>query len=303
MIFGQVVIGPPGSGKTTYCKAMQEFMKGLGRNVEIINMDPGNDSLPYKCIVDVSDLITVNDAMSYMKLGPNGGLVYCMEYLEKNIDWLIDQIKHLPDKHFVLFDCPGQIEFYTHHQSINNIFQTLTKSKRISLCAVYLVDSHYCTDPCQFISVLIASLGAMLRIELPHINVLSKVDIIEKQASLLFNLDFFTEVLDLKKLLDYVPSDPFIAKYKKLNNCLAGMIEDYSLVSFLALHVEDRYSMLRVMKAADKACGYLFGSEDERTIDKLFSHAMAAEFDYEKIASLQEKYVCNSTKPISEDDL
>ena len=26
--FGQVVIGPPGSGKTTYCKAMQEFLSG-----------------------------------------------------------------------------------------------------------------------------------------------------------------------------------------------------------------------------------------------------------------------------------
>lgn len=27
-MFGQLVIGPPGAGKTTYCKAMQEFLTG-----------------------------------------------------------------------------------------------------------------------------------------------------------------------------------------------------------------------------------------------------------------------------------
>jgi len=26
--FGQIVIGPPGSGKSTYCRAMHEFMTG-----------------------------------------------------------------------------------------------------------------------------------------------------------------------------------------------------------------------------------------------------------------------------------
>jgi len=28
-IFGQIVIGPPGSGKSTYCRAMHEFMTGM----------------------------------------------------------------------------------------------------------------------------------------------------------------------------------------------------------------------------------------------------------------------------------
>ena len=32
-MFGQVVIGPPGAGKTTYCKAMQQFLTALGRKV------------------------------------------------------------------------------------------------------------------------------------------------------------------------------------------------------------------------------------------------------------------------------
>ena len=28
-MFGQIVIGPPGAGKTTYCRAMQEFLTGI----------------------------------------------------------------------------------------------------------------------------------------------------------------------------------------------------------------------------------------------------------------------------------
>jgi len=40
-------------------------------------------------------------------------------------------------------------------------------------------------------------------VEQPHVNVLSKVDLVEKYAKLPFNLDFFTEVLDLSYLLQH----------------------------------------------------------------------------------------------------
>ena len=32
VIFGQIVIGSPGAGKTTYCEAMSRFLKALGKN-------------------------------------------------------------------------------------------------------------------------------------------------------------------------------------------------------------------------------------------------------------------------------
>ena len=73
MVFGQLVVGPPGSGKTTYCNGMQQFLTAAGRKVAVVNLDPANDTLPYECAVDIMDLISLQEVMREFKLGPNGG--------------------------------------------------------------------------------------------------------------------------------------------------------------------------------------------------------------------------------------
>ena len=204
----QLVIGPPGSGKSTYCLGMKEFLTALGRKVAVVNLDPANSILPYECAIDISELISLSEVMDGLKLGPNGSLVYCMEFLEKNLEWLEKQM----DKwrgHYFLFDCPGQVELFTHHQSVRNIAARLQKwnfkvqcivltfgnvfcqllpsisfAWGLQLVAVHLVDSHYCSDPGKFISVLLTSLSTMVQLELPHINVLSKVDLMEQYGKL-----------------------------------------------------------------------------------------------------------------------
>ena len=55
--------------------------------------------------------------------------------------------------------------------------------------------------------------------------------------------------------------------------------------------------MLRVTRAVDKANGYLFGDLEERNLQSLMSCAVAAEFEYEKIASVQEKYMTTDASP------
>ncbi|MGH0191464.1 UNVERIFIED_CONTAM: hypothetical protein FKN15_064612 [Acipenser sinensis] len=278
VMFGQVVIGPPGSGKTTYCLGMQEFLTKLGRKVVVVNLDPANDGLPYQCSVDIAELVTLDDVMDGLKLGPNGGLIYCMEYLEANFDWLEKKLQQFKGCYF-LFDCPGQVELYTHQNSVKNIFAQLTKWN-FRLTAVHLVDSHYCADPAKFISVLCTSLSTMLHVELPHVNVLSKMDLMEQFGKLAFNLDYYTEVLDLSYLLEHLASDPFFKKFKRLNEKLVELIEDYSLVSFIPLNVQDKESMVQVMKVVDKANGYCFGDLEERSMEAMMSAAVGADFHF-----------------------
>ena len=62
------------------------------------------------------------------------------------------------------------------------------------LAAVHLVDAHLCSDPAKYLSALLLSLSVMLHLELPHVNVLSKTDLIEQYGQLDLNLDFYTEV-------------------------------------------------------------------------------------------------------------
>ena len=59
-------------------------------------------------------------------LGPNGSVLYALEELEHNFDWLADKLKKLGED-YVLFDCPGQVELFTHHDSLRKIFFRLQK--------------------------------------------------------------------------------------------------------------------------------------------------------------------------------
>jgi hypothetical protein len=52
------------------------------------------------------------------------------------------------------------------------------------LAAVHLCDAHYVTDAPKYISVLLLSLRTMLHLELPHVNVLSKADLIKQYGDL-----------------------------------------------------------------------------------------------------------------------
>ncbi|KAJ3476445.1 hypothetical protein NLI96_g11154 [Meripilus lineatus] len=207
--------------------------------------------------------------MNEFGLGPNGGMLYCMEYLEANYDWLEDRLKELGKDAYVLFDLPGQVELSTSHESVKRIVQRLGKSG-FRLAAVHLCDAHYVTDAAKYVSVLMLSLRAMLHLELPHVNVLSKIDIISQYGDLDFNLDFYTEVQDLSHLENALSAAT--PRYAALNMAICSLIEDFGLVGFETLAVEDKESMLHLTRVIDKANGCVFvppkdAKQPEGTID------------------------------------
>ena len=48
-----------------------------------------------------------------------------------------------------------------------------------SVCAVYLLDAQFVTDVPKYIAGSMACLSAMMQLELPHVNVLTKVDMLK----------------------------------------------------------------------------------------------------------------------------
>lgn len=126
-----------------------------------------------------------------------------------------------------------------------------------------MLDSHYCIEPSRYISMLLVSLKTMLQLDCPQINVLSKIDLLEKYGELAFSLEYYTQVQDLTYLLEMLDQDPFTRRYKKLSSALCELVEEFGLVSFLTLCVQDKESVLHLIRAADKANGYIFGGLDE----------------------------------------
>ena len=45
-------------------------------------------------------------------------------------------------------------------------------------CGVYLVDSQFMIDAPKFISGTVSALSCMVNLEIPHVNVMSKMDLI-----------------------------------------------------------------------------------------------------------------------------
>lgn len=74
--------------------------------------------MKYTPTVDISELIKHEEVMSHYGLGPNGALVYCMEFLEANVKWLITKILNLKD-HYLIIDCPGQVHVHMYYTLYN----------------------------------------------------------------------------------------------------------------------------------------------------------------------------------------
>lgn len=89
----------------------------------------------------------------------------------------------------------------------------------------------------------------MLHIELPHINVMTKLDLLGNYGDLGsfytmrlietdFDLSFYTQVQDLSHLLDTINANPFAGRFPRLNQVLCELVEEFGLVSFFPLAIE-----------------------------------------------------------------
>ncbi|XP_052227365.1 GPN-loop GTPase 3-like isoform X3 [Dreissena polymorpha] len=223
--YAQLVMGPAGSGKSTYCSNMVKHGESIRRIVHVVNLDPAAEHFDYPVLVDVRELIQVDDAMEdeSLRFGPNGGLVFCMEYLSQNFDWLHEQLDDIEDD-YILFDCPGQIELYickslpqqayfvgqielyTHIPVMKQLVEALQKWN-FNVCSVYLIDSQFLIEASKFVSGVLTALSTMVNLETAHVNVMTKLDLLSKKDKK--QLDRYLEPTMQGLLYDEFEDDKF----------------------------------------------------------------------------------------------
>lgn len=134
----------------------------------------------------------------------------------------------------------------------------------------------------------------MLQMDLTQLNVLTKIDKLSSYGPLPFNLDFYTEVQDLSYLLPHLESEGNAVlrstKFEALNNAVVELIEDFGLVGFETLAVEDKRSMMTLLQAIDRAGGYAFGGA-EGANDTVWQVAVREGMSGMTIGDVQERWI------------
>ncbi|OJJ83584.1 putative signal sequence-binding GTPase GPN3 [Aspergillus glaucus CBS 516.65] len=281
--FGALVMGPAGAGKSTFCSALIQHLQTTRRSCFYVNLDPAAETFAYEPDLDIRELITLEDVMEELELGPNGGLIYCFEFLLQNLDFLSEALDPLSEEYLIIFDMPGQIELYTHVPLLPSLVQFLSRQGplNISLCATYLLESTFVVDKAKFFAGTLSAMSSMLMLEMPHINILSKMDQVRDMISRK-ELKRFTNV-DVQLLQDSeggevgedAAGDPLSkdalmsgGSFQQLNRAVAQLIDDFSMVSFLRLDAQDEDSVAGILSHIDDAIQYHEAQEPKEPKDE-----------------------------------
>eukprot|EP00920_Eleutheroschizon_duboscqi_P009193 GHVT01021027.1.p1 GENE.GHVT01021027.1~~GHVT01021027.1.p1 ORF type:complete len:266 (+),score=52.41 GHVT01021027.1:1565-2362(+) len=102
-----------------------------------------------------------------------------MEHLLNNASWLEEELSSFADDAYFLFDCPGQIELFSHMPLITQL-ASIIQANDVRLVAVCCLDVSFIADPVKFLAGSIMTLSAMIQLEMPHINLLTKCDLVAR---------------------------------------------------------------------------------------------------------------------------
>ena len=169
------VTGTAGSGKSSLVSKLYEYYTRNGAFAATLNLDPGVESMPYNCDVDVRDYVDYVSIMQEYNLGPNGGLVMANDLIASKIDEIQNDVNNInPD--YLIVDTQGQIELFAYRSSGRFIIDQITSDEKAS---IFLFDGSIITTPVNFVSIALLATSIRLRLNLPTINVITKTDVID----------------------------------------------------------------------------------------------------------------------------
>ena len=169
------IIGTAGAGKSLLASKVFEYYTRNGAFVGMLNLDPGVENLPYTCDVDVRDYVDIVSIMRQYDLGPNGSMIMANDLVASKIDELQRDVDNVnPD--YLIVDTPGQIELFAYRASGPFFAQNLNAEQKV---AIFLHDGSLITTPVNFVSIALLATSVKLRLNLPQVNVVTKIDLIE----------------------------------------------------------------------------------------------------------------------------
>jgi len=229
---GYLVLGPAGSGKTTCCVEILKVKKFQKEKFKVVNLDPSNKYWTNFDVIDIRKLIKLEDVINELSLGPNGALIFCMEYLIDNINWLEEQV-NLCNQKFLFFDLPGQIELFTHQTIIRDLSSHLNLSCDLSITILYFLDSQFIGDTSKFLGGSLTGLCCMLSTECVHRNFLTKIDLLKNLPIKILNRYSFPN----KEFLDHDLGNFSNKKFSQLNKTILQLLEDFSMLYYEIMDV------------------------------------------------------------------
>jgi len=102
-----------------------------------------------------------------------------------------------------------------------------------------------------------SAMSAMINLEIPHINVLSKMDLLPKMKASELERYYNPDPLLLLEDVNSKTSP----KYHQLNQAIGQLVEDFNMVAFLPLNIKDEDSITAILSHVDNAIQ--FGEDQE----------------------------------------
>jgi GPN-loop GTPase len=173
------VTGTAGSGKSLLTSSLVTWYREKSQDAIAVNLDPGVLGLPYDPDVDIRNSIDYQQIMTEYSLGPNGALIFANDLIASKLPDIQEEMEST-NADFAIVDTPGQIELFAYRESGPFIVKEM---KGESKTLLFLMDSVVASSPSNFLSLLLLSSSVQLRMGLPQIQILSKVDLAREEAS------------------------------------------------------------------------------------------------------------------------
>ena len=168
-------LGTAGAGKSLLTARFGRWLEEMGRKPAYINLDPGCESTPYKPDFDVRDYFTISELMKREGLGPNGAMIRACELLEKKVSEFAKRVSSI-EGDVRIIDTPGQMEIFLFHGG-----PEIARLVRGFAVCVFLMDARIVLEPFGGTFVRLLGTSVALRMGVPTVNVLNKVDLVEKE--------------------------------------------------------------------------------------------------------------------------